>query len=291
MFDIKSDINSKHKTSVLASFRSLQDRRVLLDDLIIIRLEGQPHLTGVPTALVRHLRLFFIDVDLLPPWTGGRVGQHLSMTAAVESNEQEGRLIDRLAAGDHAVVLQNDATAGRAQRRRDAFAFLIGQDRATVAVVDGQIIVEAQGILVQHLNGTAETRKGFPVHGVGVTRRVQIRPCLVNLTVDGKRRSVDGMLGPSGNDFAALVDQHQIRHLDHGEVHAQRINPEMFYRLLVSVVVDFGFVRRTWIDWISQRDVPCNTLIKPLFGKDPERHGQMLHLVFALVQVVGELRG
>ena len=54
------------------------------------------------------------------------------------------------------------------------------------------------------------------------------RPRFVNLAVDGKRRTIDGILRPAGQYHALFVHQNQITDADLGEVLAERIDPEVF---------------------------------------------------------------
>ena len=56
--------------------------------------------------------------------------------------------------------------------------------------------------------------------------RIQVRTSLVDLAVDGESRAIDGSLFALGLDLAFLVDEHEIRHPDLGEVLGQRIDPE-----------------------------------------------------------------
>jgi hypothetical protein len=71
--------------------------------MIVIRLERQPHFAWVPALLVRHLRDVVLNVHLVSG-SGGRIGQQLCMAAAVQGDEQERGLVNRLPAGDDAMI-------------------------------------------------------------------------------------------------------------------------------------------------------------------------------------------
>lgn len=198
--------------------RSFQHSRIFGYNLIVVRLESQPHLIRVPAFLMREFCLLLGNVLLLKTRTSRGVGEHLGVAAAVQSYEQEGRLVDGPTTCDHAMVLQDDASTGRTQCFCDPFAFFCRQDRASVARVDGQIVVEPQGVLVEHLDRTPEATERLAVDTVGVTGRIQVRSCPVDGAVDGERRPIDGALCAAGQDFAILAHQHKVRDPDLREV-------------------------------------------------------------------------
>lgn len=115
---------------------SLQQTRILRHRLVIVRLERQPHLAWIPAFPVRLFGRRRVDVRLLPPGARGRgVGQHLRVTAAVERNEEERGLVHGGAAGDDAMVAQDDAAVLGAEGLGDAGAFLCGEDCAAVVII------------------------------------------------------------------------------------------------------------------------------------------------------------
>lgn len=156
------------------------------------------------------LSLLIANVLLLKAGARRGVGQHLCVAAAVERDEQEGRFVDRAAAGDHAVVLQDDIALGGAERAGDTRALLGREDGAAVPRVHGQVVIEAHRVLEQHLDGPPEAAERLTVHRVGVTRRVEVRPRLVDLAVDGERRRVDSRLRTAGEHFSPLVHENKI---------------------------------------------------------------------------------
>jgi hypothetical protein len=101
---------------------------------------------------VRHLGNVLFNIDLFPTRPSRGIGQELRVTAAVEGDKEERRLIDRVAAGDDAMVAENDATVLGAQRLGDPPPFLGRHHGAAVGVVDAQVVVEADCVLVQRLN-------------------------------------------------------------------------------------------------------------------------------------------
>lgn len=178
---------------------------------------------------MRHLCLLFVDVDLLPPRSSRRIGHHLRMTAPIERNKQEGCLIDRSTAGNHTVVLQNYTAAGWTEGLGNASPFFSGENGASVARIHSQIVVEAQGVLIQHFNGPRKAGECLSVDGVCVACGIQVWASFMDFTVDGECGSIDGMLGASGENFAILVDEDEVRNFDHGKVHAEWVDPEVAY--------------------------------------------------------------
>ena len=100
---------------------------------------------------------------------------------------------------------------------------------------------------------------------------VQVWTSLVDLAMDGKSRSIDGRLSTTWLNFALLTDKDKVRNLDLGEVSAEGVDPEV---LCVEVsrfpwLAPMGFLTR--VERVTERNVPSNTLIEALTGKDPER--------------------
>lgn len=135
-----------------------------------------------------------------------------------------------------------------------------------------KIIVKSQRILIQRLDDSSKAAERFPVHRVCVTRGVDIGARFMDLAVDGKSRAVDGGLGTARLHLAVLVHQHQIRDFDEGEVCAQRVDPEVLR-----------------IQGVAQGNVASHPLVETLVGEHSESDGQMLFLIIAGVNGVGEL--
>lgn len=64
--------------------------------------------------------------------------------------------------------------------------------------------------MVDHFERTTKAGEGFSVDGVRMAGGVQVWPGLVDLTVDGKGRAVDGALGAAGLNLAVLVDEDKV---------------------------------------------------------------------------------
>lgn len=125
-----------------------------------------------------------------------------------------------------------------------------------------QIIVKPNSILIQGLNRPRKRTKRLPIHTMRMARGMHIRPRLVDLAVDRKRRPIDRQLGAAGQDVAALVDQHQVRHADLAKVLGQRVDPKVVR------------VRR-----VAQRDVAGHALVEALPREDAEGGGEVLLVV------------
>lgn len=144
------------------------------------------------------------------------------MASLVEAEEPKGGGVDGPPDGQEAVVLQDDGLAV-AQGGGDALAFLAVEHHAAKVAVDGVRLVEAQRVLRHHVQLAAEDGEGLAVDAVRVARRVDVRPRLVDLRVDGERGRVDGFV--ADHDVAVLVDQDQVRHADLREVLRERVEP------------------------------------------------------------------
>lgn len=179
---------------------------------------------------MRHLRLLFVDVDLLPPRSGRRIGHHLRVTTPIKRNEQERCLVDCPPAGNHAVVLQDHTATGWTEGLGDPGSFFGRQHGASVARVHSQIVVKAKGILVEHFDGPCKAGECLAVDGVCVACGVEVGACFVDFAMNGEGGAIDGVLGASRENFAVLVDEDEVGYLDHGEVHAEWVDPEVVYR-------------------------------------------------------------
>lgn len=167
-----------------------------------------------------HLRLLLVDIYLLPAGTRRRIGKHLRMTASIESDEQESSFIDRLSTGNHAVVLQNHTATCWTKRLCDPSTFLGREYCTAVSRIDGEVIVEAESVLVKHLDWATEAREGFAVYRVRVARSIEIWSGLMNFGVNSECWSIDGCLVPPWQDLAFLIHEYEVGDFDLREVRA-----------------------------------------------------------------------
>ena len=173
--------------------------------LIVVWLECQPPFFRQTDLLIRELRLFLLNHDLLVAATSaGRIGEQLSVAGLVEGDEPEGGLVDGAADGKQAMILQDDGLA-IAQRPGDAPTLLAVQHHAAEVVVYGVRAPKAQRVLRHHVELAAEHAPRLAVHAVRVARRVHVRPRLVDLRVDGEGGRVDGLV--ANHHFAVFVDE------------------------------------------------------------------------------------
>ncbi|KJR90047.1 uncharacterized protein SPSK_06589 [Sporothrix schenckii 1099-18] len=185
------------------------------------------------------------------------------MACLVEGQEPESGLVDAVANGQQAVVLQDDGFVVRAQDSRDSSSFLPIEDNATKLVVHGMALVETEGILRNHVQWPPKGTKCLAVDGVRVAGGMHVRPRLVDFRVDGKRGGIDGLAAL--DDDAVFVDENEVGHADLRKVHRQRIQPEMVGQ-----------------NWIAHRHVAGHALVEAAIGKYAEDSRQMLLAVETL---------
>ncbi len=75
-----------------------------------------------------------------------------------------------------------------------------------------------------------------------VRRRDYIGTRSMHLRVDGKSRSIDGIL--SLHHFAAMIHQNQVGRADLAEVHPERVHPEVveLFRIARGDVPRYSFI-------------------------------------------------
>lgn len=143
----KEGWNNNNSTS-----SSLQHRGILFDRLVIIRLESKPHLTRIPTLLMRTSPP--PSSQYTPSPIPGRPPH--SPSPAHDSTYQRQRTKTPphppFPAGIHAVVLRYHTAHRRAQRFGDPDAFFGGDDGAAVAGVALRSVPDAEAL---HFNPMA----------------------------------------------------------------------------------------------------------------------------------------
>ena len=187
------------------------------------------HLVRVHPA--RILRLLVPDLDRLdaPPRTRG-IGLQLRIDAAVHRAEQIRRAIHALRHCQDAVVLQDDGFI-LAEGLGDAAALFVREHDPAEGVVDGVVVVEAAGVLVDGLELAAEGAEGLRRQAVAVHGGDDVGPGLVYRDVDAEAGRVDGVhvafavLGLDGD--ALFVDEAEVVRPEVREGFAERVDPEV----------------------------------------------------------------
>lgn len=77
--------------------------------------------------------------------------------------------------------------------------------------------------LRDHLELAAEDREGLAVNAMRVARGIGVGPRAVDGRVDGEGGRVDRLI--AFHHQPVLVHEYEVRHLDKGEVHRERIQP------------------------------------------------------------------
>lgn len=124
-------------------------------------------------------------------------------------------------------------------------------------------LVEAQRVLGNHVQLAAKATECFAVDTVRVTGGVDIRTGLVDRAMNSKRGRVDRLDALHHKSF--LVDEHQIRDADLGEVGGQWVEPKV--------------VRQ---NRVADRDVTGHAFVVAAVGKDAESGGEVLFAVLTL---------
>jgi hypothetical protein len=169
-----------------------------------------------------------------------------------------------------AVVAEDDRLV-LAEGGGDALALLHVEDDAGVVVEDRVVAVERACVLGERQQLLAQGGERLAVEGVGVRRRLHVRPGRVHLRVDGERGLVHGVAAL--DDVALVVHQEEVRRADEAEVDAERVDPE--------VVGQLG---------VPGGDVAGHPLAEAEPPEDAERGGEPLLDVGALGVDVVELR-
>ncbi len=96
-------------------------------------------------------------------------------------------------------------------------------------------------------------------------RSDHIRACGVYLRVDGKRRSIDGMI--SFHNVAAMIYQNQIRRANLAEVHPEWVHPEVVELLRIA---RGDMSRHSFIESEALKKTECGSkhllAVQALFG-------------------------
>lgn len=193
---------------------------------------------------------------------GRRIRKQLCLTSAVHAHEPEGGLIDAISDSQEAMVLQDNRLAPT-ERFCYPRALVRVNNNTTKVAIHAVALVEPERILSDHLQLPPKHAKSLAMNRMRVAGGVDIRPGLVDGTVDGEGRSVDGLAAL--RDPALLIDQDQIRHLDLAEVHAQRVQPE--------VIREYG---------VPDTDVSSDALVVAAVGEYAEGRREVLFAVMAL---------
>src|SRR6266850_3610894 len=200
----------------------------------------------------------------------GRLGEQLRLATAVHGDEPPRRFLDGLPDGEQSMIPQNCRFV-LSERLRDARALRRFVHHAGKVREQSVVLVKRASVLRDGIEQPPERRPRFPVHRMRVRRRNHLGTRRVHLRVDGKRRSVDGML--SLDHVAAVIHQNQVGRANLPEVHPERVHPE--------VVEPFR---------IARRDVPRYAFIESETRKEPEGRGQHPLAMQALLCGRGKLR-
>src|SRR6266436_2563622 len=200
----------------------------------------------------------------------GRFGEKLRLATAVHSDEPPCRFLDGLPDSEQSVVPQNRCFVF-SESLSDARALRRLVDHAGKVREQSVVLVKRAGVLRDGIEQPPERRPRFPVHRMRVRRSNHLGTRRVHLRVDGKRRSIDGIL--SLDHVAAVIHQNQVGRTDLPEVHPKWVHPE--------VVAPFR---------IARRDVSRHTFIKSKARKEPEGRGQHPLAMYALLRGRVKLR-
>lgn len=114
-------------------------------------------------SLISENRVLLVNLDRLPARARGRrISQQLRVAALLQAQKPEDAALDRLSAGQQAVVLQQRGLP-RPERLGDRFALVGCQDDAPEGAVEGQVVVEGAGVLGRGVEELAERAEGAAV--------------------------------------------------------------------------------------------------------------------------------
>lgn len=150
----------------------------------------------------------------------------------------------RRAHRQESVVLQDDRLA-ITQVFCNPPSLLAIQYHAAELRVHRMILIEPQTVLRNHVQLPPKYRERLPIHAMCMARRVDIRPCFVDLAVDRKGGGIDGLI--ADDDLALFVDENKVRDRDQREVFGQRVEPEVVGE-----------------DGIANGDVACDAFVEAL---------------------------
>ena len=203
-----------------------------------------------------------------------RAGRHrhqLCLARALHRDEPERRLVDRLADREQPVVLVDRRLAGRELGGELLAGLDLEHDRAALLGDHRVVLVEDAGVLGERGERDAERAERLAVRRVRVGGGDDVGPGLVDRGVDHERGPVDRVLAV--HDLAGVVDQDQVADPHVAEADAERVDPE--------VVGELG---------IAHRDVAGDALAESEPAEDPQRAGELVLAVVALLLDGGERR-
>ena len=180
--------------------------------------------------------------------------QQHRLRAALEQMQPEGRLVDRRADRQQAVVLQDQRLARPedAQKRRDSAAVV---DGAREVVEDGVVAVEGAVVLADGLDRATGRGPGAAEGRVRVDGGDDVVAAGVQLGVDREGGGVQRAFAL--DDVAVEVDLQEIRGLDASPGDAERIRPEAIA-----------------VDGVAHGDVAGDPVVVAVFREDPTGAGE-----------------
>lgn len=118
-------------------------------------------------------------------------------------------------------------------------------------------IVECTGILRNDVQRSSQRTEGTAIDTVTVCGTVDFGSRAMDRGMDHVGGAVEQSYRTTTDDIALMVDLNQVRPLDLGEGHTERIDPES---------------RR--IHWIPNCDMSRNAFVEAIFAEDPECSGK-----------------
>ena len=189
--------------------------------------------------------------------------QQLCLAAPFEQVQPERGLVDRLADGEDAVVLEQQRLLV-AQRARQRPALLGVVHDAREVVEDRVVAVERARVLTERLEQPTGGRPRAAAPGVGVRDRDDVGTRPVDLGVDRERRRVHRAV--TGEQVAVEVDEQQVGRAEVAPAPAERVHPELVRELRVA-----------------DGDVAGDPVVVPELREQPVRDRQVALAVGALL--------
>ena len=173
------------------------------------------------------------------------------MAALLERYEPEDTALDGGAAGEQAVVLQDDGALG-AEGRGDTLALLAAEDNAAEGIVDDMVVVEGDSVLGGDVERYSKGGERAAVDGMGVGDAVYLGAGSVDGMVDhvswvvvsvpdgcvpgrgfmpdcwraSRTGSVEQLDRAALDDLSLVVDSDEVECFQEGPRHAKGIQPE-----------------------------------------------------------------
>lgn len=144
------------------------------------------------------------------------------MTGLIETNKPESSLVNASPNSQKTMVLENSGLAVTEGLGNPPALFGVDYNALEVGVYRVRL-VESQGVLGDHVELPAERREGLARNAVGVAGRCHVGAGLVDFGVDGESGAVGGLV--TLDNVAVLVAEDEVRDLDEGEVHGERVEP------------------------------------------------------------------